>query len=934
MIRPSKAPGKPGARGQRRWNSRQHEDSLAHHPIPAGNGTQLGAASRRIRVPVIPPGVGGNIRHGAQAASATRPGEIYRSPPWSAHTPESTSDESMNAHGENLTPCESPSRANFGRLSLDGDESIPRGRGALNLSPSPACKRAASKDLPRLPGRQSPGGKAARSSNPKGCRDPQPGLCNRVKHDQITQNGVVGSRRIPHCAAVKPAIEKRRQPVSLNTGYEAVSRSNIKETALPKPHSSPNIHSVANVHVPSEQIPRTSVTVKEHDRPPDKGAIQGIILESNSSPISQDHLAEELKSIYAGLVMVEAKCIDVDASQANDPSAKLGPEQWQALIALHRTLLYEHHDFLMATQHPSATPALRGLAVKYSMAARMWKHGIHAFLEVLRHRRPDAQEYMISFIYLAYQMMGLLYETVPAFLDTWIECLGDLSRYRMAIEDDKDVHAQWGNVASRWYAMASDRHPTVGRLNHHLGILERPSLRKFFFYAKSLTCVIPFPNARDSLSTLCSPIIEDERAQRNNKQSAEALIVTLHALLFSGRSGIEVENVAVNASCLFTKLPSIKLREIGVSLAVTNISSLLQLGASNNEIGRLYRQASRQSGSRLANDDMHPSTNLQQAWSLSSPSPSIELKFSYYCINSVLHSYEDRGDQRDTLAYVHTMLVWMHSLTILLSRTGNVHVNSIYLLLGPNSFFWGGLGAYLNSLLQHEGYEQGDITELLGQGCAGEFPSQPTPPESTVPSQRNKRPSQRSDWPLAEDYLIRGLVWTQWYFASTWFEGTASLDGRTIDTDDMQKRRVNRVLWLGFYLASHTEFLQYDRQGVYFSTPVAGLNTPFPEFAIASRTANTDPASLQALLEADRTQTPVSPSSATQSEVEDGFTVIQMPGQTAQRSETIQQKQWPKRSAIRSSNLSDSCTKPLPEQTAVRVVDENDTVSPNAFSWG
>lgn len=27
-------------------------------------------------------------------------------------------------------------------------------------------------------------------------------------------------------------------------------------------------------------------------------------------------------------------------------------------------------------------------------------------------------------------MMALLHETVPAFENTWIECLGDLSRYR------------------------------------------------------------------------------------------------------------------------------------------------------------------------------------------------------------------------------------------------------------------------------------------------------------------------------------------------------------------------------------------------------------------------------------------------------------------------------------------------------------------------
>ena len=37
---------------------------------------------------------------------------------------------------------------------------------------------------------------------------------------------------------------------------------------------------------------------------------------------------------------------------------------------------------------------------------------------------------------MAYSMIALLYETVPAFEDTWIECLGDLSRYRMAVKED------------------------------------------------------------------------------------------------------------------------------------------------------------------------------------------------------------------------------------------------------------------------------------------------------------------------------------------------------------------------------------------------------------------------------------------------------------------------------------------------------------------
>ncbi|KAF6528269.1 hypothetical protein HZS61_008571 [Fusarium oxysporum f. sp. conglutinans] len=158
-------------------------------------------------------------------------------------------------------------------------------------------------------------------------------------------------------------------------------------------------------------------------------------------PISEDQLVAEVKGIYAGLVTLETKCIEVDNAQSSntDANSKLNNEQWQALIALHRQLLHEHHDFFLASQHPSASPALRRLASKYAMPARMWRHSIHSFLELLRHRLPASLEHMLTFLYLAYSMMALLYETVPALEDTWIECLGDLARYRMAIEDDDTI---------------------------------------------------------------------------------------------------------------------------------------------------------------------------------------------------------------------------------------------------------------------------------------------------------------------------------------------------------------------------------------------------------------------------------------------------------------------------------------------------------------
>lgn len=146
-------------------------------------------------------------------------------------------------------------------------------------------------------------------------------------------------------------------------------------------------------------------------------SVSVMIKEPATSPISQEQLVREVKGIYAGLVLVETKCIEVDSAQnAQAPDApKPTNEQWQALIALHRTLVHEHHDFLLATQHPSATQALRRLAGKYSMPTRLWRHAIHTFLEVLRRRLPDSLEHMHTFIIVAYSIMALLYETVPAF---------------------------------------------------------------------------------------------------------------------------------------------------------------------------------------------------------------------------------------------------------------------------------------------------------------------------------------------------------------------------------------------------------------------------------------------------------------------------------------------------------------------------------------
>lgn len=268
--------------------------------------------------------------------------------------------------------------------------------------------------------------------------------------------------------------------------------------------------------------------------PIDDSGSQPLFRQLETNPISQERLINEVKGIYAGLVMVENKCIEVDTSPSSTAAAEpdLKLEQWQKLISLHRSLLHEHHDFFLASQHPAANSGLRRLATKYQMPARLWRHGIHSFLEFLRHRLPASLEHMLTFIQLSYSLMTLLYETVPAFIETWIECLGDLSRYRMAIEDvDMRDRETWTGVSRYWYTKASDLLPETGRLYHHLAILARPhALQQLYFYCKSLCVPSPFMSAKDSIMTLFDPILD---ANPPHLDPVETAFVRVHGIIFS-----------------------------------------------------------------------------------------------------------------------------------------------------------------------------------------------------------------------------------------------------------------------------------------------------------------------------------------------------------------------------------------------------------------
>lgn len=96
------------------------------------------------------------------------------------------------------------------------------------------------------------------------------------------------------------------------------------------------------------------------------------------------------------------------------------------------------HNLLEISLAPSVPASLRNIPTKYNIIVRLWTYAFHKLLESLRRASftsPLALEHLQDFIYYAYTFYtGLLEEpTLAGFKSGWIEALGDLARYRMAV---------------------------------------------------------------------------------------------------------------------------------------------------------------------------------------------------------------------------------------------------------------------------------------------------------------------------------------------------------------------------------------------------------------------------------------------------------------------------------------------------------------------
>lgn len=112
-----------------------------------------------------------------------------------------------------------------------------------------------------------------------------------------------------------------------------------------------------------------------------------ILLQRDTIPISHNQLWLKVKGTYAGLALVEAKCIDVDetqlaTAQEKDPHKRthLESHQWQSLIALHKQVYTLSNS---STQYRAAITDLyfrtvnpRTLCFLHLVSPSLWKPSV------------------------------------------------------------------------------------------------------------------------------------------------------------------------------------------------------------------------------------------------------------------------------------------------------------------------------------------------------------------------------------------------------------------------------------------------------------------------------------------------------------------------------------------------------------------------------
>ncbi|KAF8448043.1 hypothetical protein L210DRAFT_3441767 [Boletus edulis BED1] len=221
-----------------------------------------------------------------------------------------------------------------------------------------------------------------------------------------------------------------------------------RPTSTPKP--SPDQFSASSTSSYAHSIASSSFTLSSGTT--DNSSASSALFDTRPrEEPGNNAFAVQLKKLYRSISALELKILTADTDENPDESRillharardvsdeELEQQKWLKLISDHKQLADMMHNLMEISLAPSVPASLRVIPTKYNIIIRLWTHAFHRLLEALRRASfasPLALEHLQDFIYFAYTFYtGLLEEpTLKSFRAGWLEALGDLARYRMAV---------------------------------------------------------------------------------------------------------------------------------------------------------------------------------------------------------------------------------------------------------------------------------------------------------------------------------------------------------------------------------------------------------------------------------------------------------------------------------------------------------------------
>ena len=307
--------------------------------------------------------------------------------------------------------------------------------------------------------------------------------------------------------------------------------------------------------------------------------------------------------------------------------------------------------------------------------------------------------------------------------------------------------------------------------------------------------------------TLFNPILEGKDSPHLRPTSAEFIFIKAHGLLFTGKSSRDykacVDQLVVQGKIdALINTPDLKFREgVGAFIAVSNITALLQYGATHNKSGSksVLRRAYEAERSRREPPKAKESTSSAKApkspasESLSeadvrSSRSSIELAAPLAF--GVLRVGLRRHGDPNVFPMLHVYLAFIWSLC---ETPGTLEHIEPYI---P----WQEIVEFFNELVPTTKFE----SSVFSDSFATSEKEKPVRPHS-------------------EDYVMQGQIYSLFYYPQTYFTD-AKVDQEEKDKEypSMAETRVLRLCWLAHRLALDGRYIRYDAESKQFTlTPRA-----------------------------------------------------------------------------------------------------------------